>query len=82
VPKKELVNSLRLLLENGRLRIARKLPGVDVLVRELLNFQVKITASAHETFGAWRQGTHDDLVLALALSAWVAEKRVVVSIPA
>jgi hypothetical protein len=75
VPKKDLVSSLRLLLENGRLRIAQKLPGVDVLVRELLNFQVKITASAHETFGAWREGSHDDLVLALALSAWVAEKR-------
>jgi hypothetical protein len=76
VPKKDLVSSLRLLLENGRLKIARKLPGVDVLVRELLNFQVKITASANETFGAWRQGSHDDLVLALALSAWVAEKQI------
>jgi hypothetical protein len=74
VPKKELVTCMQLLFENRRLRIARSLPEADTLVRELQNFQVKITLAAHETFGNWRQGIHDDLVLAVALACWYAEQ--------
>jgi hypothetical protein len=36
--------------------------------------RMQITATAHETFGAWRQGQHDDLVLAVALACWWAER--------
>jgi hypothetical protein len=73
VPKRELVGCLQVLLQTGRLKIASGLPEVEVLVKELLNFQVKITASAHDTYGAWREGAHDDLVLALALATWYGE---------
>ncbi len=45
-----------------------------MLVRELENFRVKITAAANETFGAWREGQHDDLVIAVALACWLAER--------
>ena len=34
-------------------------------------FRVKITEAANETFGAWREGQHDDLLLAVALAAWM-----------
>jgi hypothetical protein len=37
------------------------------------NFKAKITASANETFEAWREGQHDDLVLAVALAVWGGE---------
>jgi hypothetical protein len=74
VPKKELVTGLQLLLQSRRLKIASSLPDADILVRELANFRVKITAAANETFGAWREGQHDDLVLAAALAAWLAER--------
>ena len=46
------------------------------LVRELLDFRVKITVAANETFGTWREGQHDDLVLAVALACWQAERSV------
>ena len=46
------------------------------MVEELLSFQVKISVSGHDTYGAWREGTHDDLVLATALAVWVGEKKV------
>jgi hypothetical protein len=39
---------------------------------DLLNFKVKVTAAAHETFSA-REGAHDDLVLAVAVAAWLGE---------
>jgi hypothetical protein len=44
----------------------------------LLNFEVRTTQSSNETFGAWREGTHDDLVLAVAMAAWLGESRPVV----
>lgn len=73
VPKRELVSVLQVLLQSGRLKIARQLTEAAILQRELVNFRVKITAAAHETFGVWREGEHDDLVLAVALAAWVGE---------
>jgi len=74
VPKKELVTSLQVIMQSRRLQIARSLPDAATLVRELQNFQVKITAAANETFGVWRDGQHDDLVLAVALAAWWGER--------
>jgi hypothetical protein len=74
VPKKELVSTLQVLLQSRRIKIAPTLPDARTLVQELLNFQVKITASANETFGAWREGTHDDLVFAVAIAAWEGER--------
>jgi hypothetical protein len=75
VSKVELVGTVQSLLQTGRLKIVSSLRYADLLRRELLNFQVKITPSANETFGAWREGSHDDLVLALALAAWLGERQ-------
>lgn len=74
VPKKDLVGSLQTLLQTRRLRVAKALPDAAVLVRELETFRVKVTESANESFGAWREGQHDDLVLSVALAAWMGEK--------
>jgi hypothetical protein len=73
VPKKDLVAVLQVALQAGRLAIAA-LPEAAVLAKELANFRVKVTAAANETFGAWRDGQHDDLVLAVALACWLAER--------
>jgi hypothetical protein len=74
VPKKELVSTLQVLLAAQRLKVAPTLADAPTLVRELLQFQVKVTRAAHETFGSWRDGQHDDLVLAVAVAAWQAER--------
>lgn len=71
-PKRELASVLQVLLQGKRLRIARDLPEAATLVRELLAFRVKISVSGHDTYESWREGTHDDLVLAVALAAWFA----------
>jgi hypothetical protein len=72
-PKKELVSTLQVLLQERRLQVAA-VPDREVLVQELLNFKVKVTASANETFEAWRERDHDDLCLALAIAVWLAER--------
>ena len=74
VPKKDLVSVLQVLLQARRLQVARSLPMSSVLLKELENFRVKITPAANETFEAWRERDHDDMVLSVALAAWVGEQ--------
>jgi hypothetical protein len=74
VPKRDLVASVQTLLQNRRLRIAAGLPLADVLRKELLNFRVKVDPkTAHDSYSHWREGDHDDLVLATACAAWYRE---------
>ena len=54
--------------------MAPDLPETQTLVRELAEFQVKFTPAANEVFGVWREGAHDDLVLAVAVAAWAGER--------
>jgi hypothetical protein len=76
VPKRDLVGNLQVLLQSGRLKIARSLEHAETLRAELLNFRVKVNvATAHDSYEAWREGDHDDLVLAAALAAWRAGRK-------
>jgi hypothetical protein len=75
IPKKDLVGVLQVLLQGRRLQIAKTLPMAAVLLKELEMFKVKVTlATGHETFEAWRERDHDDLVLSLAMACWVGER--------
>jgi hypothetical protein len=74
VPKRDLVAAVQTLLQNGRLQIAAGLTLADVLRKELLNFRVKVDPStAHDSYSHWREGDHDDLVLATACACWYRE---------
>ena len=42
----------------------------------MLNFKRKVSLAGRDTYEAWREGTHDDLVLAAALAEWYAERHV------
>jgi hypothetical protein len=74
VPKKDLVSALQILLQARRLKVSPDLPEAKTLIKELQNFRVKITLNANETYEAWREGMHDDLVFAVAIAAWLGEK--------
>jgi hypothetical protein len=71
VPKRDLITVTQVLLQNGRLKVAAGLPEAETLKRELLNFRVKIDPrTAHDSYEHWREGDHDDLVLAVSMAAW------------
>jgi hypothetical protein len=70
VAKKDLVGAVQAPLQGGRLKIAEGLPLTAVLVEELAAFRVKVTPAGNETFEAWRERDHDDLVLAVALALY------------
>ena len=76
VPKRDLVTVVQILLQTRRLRVAEGLPEAETLRRELLNFRMKIDPrTAHDSYEHWREGDHDDLVLAVAMACWCREWR-------
>jgi hypothetical protein len=74
VPKRDAIAGVLVALQTGRLLIAKDLPQAGTLVEELVNFEVKLSASGHDAYGAARESVHDDLVLALAVALWVAAR--------
>jgi len=74
VPKRTLVANLQVFLQSERLKIAAGLPEAATLTHEPLNFKIKLTAAANDVYGVWREGQHDDLVLATALAVWLGEQ--------
>jgi hypothetical protein len=73
VPKRDLVGILQVAVQGGRFKIAQQLPEASILIKELLNFRVKINLNtAHDSYEAWRENIHDDLVLSVALACWTA----------
>ena len=73
VPKRDLVSSAKVLLGKRQLKMAKGMPLVDTLIRELENFHVKINiATGHDTYEAWKENDHDDLVFALSIAVWWA----------
>jgi len=74
VPKRSLVAAVQILLQNHRLKIAGHLRDAETLRRELENFRQKMDPkTAHESYSHWREGDHDDLVIAVAMAAWYRE---------
>jgi hypothetical protein len=74
VPKRDLIAAPQVLLQSRALKIAAELPEAETLVAELQNFRYEITRSGNDTYAAWREGDHDDLVLAVALAVWALKK--------
>ena len=77
MPKRDLVATLAVAMQQGRLKVAAVLPEAALLQEELQNFQVKMSVAGHDTYGAgddWREGVNDDLVLAVGLALWVGEQ--------
>src|SRR4051794_36787501 len=60
-------------------QVPKQAAHTKTLQEELINFRVKVSLAGRDSYGAsaeWREGNHDDLVLALALALWHGENRV------
>lgn len=62
-----LVTRLQTLLQSGRIHLPRTAEA-EVLATELLDYEIEVTDDANERYGAFRVGSHDDLVTALGLA--------------
>src|SRR5207247_5594472 len=54
------------------LGLPANLGATRMLTRELQDFRERMTSRGAASFGAWREGQHDDLVVATALACWRA----------
>jgi hypothetical protein len=74
VPKRELASVLQMALQERRLQIADQLPHAQTLCQELPAFRPKVRVATDDTAEDWRERPHDDLVFAVALAVWMAER--------
>ena len=74
IPKRDLITGLQVAIQTEELRIANGLDFGPTLLKEMTEMKVKVSDGGTEQFGAWREGTHDDLVFAVALATWGAKR--------
>ncbi len=75
VPKRDLVTALTIVVQSRRLRVASDVKYRAQLVHEMQSFTLKTTKSGNDTYEALMEKDHDDLVMALAMAIWLAERR-------
>jgi hypothetical protein len=62
-----LVSRMQALLQSGLLHLPHTAEA-EVLAEELLDYEIRVSEDANDKYGAFRVGTHDDLVTALGLA--------------
>jgi hypothetical protein len=73
--KRDLVADTQVVFQNGRLKISQTMELASVLKEELANFKAKLDKkSGHDSYSAWRERDHDDLVLAVATAVFYRER--------
>ncbi|WP_314960941.1 hypothetical protein [Bradyrhizobium cosmicum] len=78
VPKGFLISNLEAHSHSGELRIAAAANDALALKEELKDFKRKISEAGRTTYAA-RVGAHDDLVLSVAITLWMATQGPVTS---
>ena len=70
IGKAWLVTRLKTLFQTNRLHLPQTAEAA-VMRQELLDYEIRVDADANDRYGAFRVGSHDDLVTALGLSVGV-----------
>lgn len=74
VAKRQLISPFQVALQTRRFHVINNEMG-RILMQEGVNFQYKMSKLAgDEQYGAWREGEHDDILLACALLVWWGEQ--------
>lgn len=66
--KAYLVSRLQALLQSRRIHLPPEADEARVLAQELEDYEIRVSEDANDRYGAFRVGTHDDLVTALGLA--------------
>jgi hypothetical protein len=74
VPKLDLLAGLQALFESEELKLAKNLPELPQLIKELLSVKYEFGVSRKIHIGAEGHREHDDRVMALALACWAARR--------
>lgn len=77
VPKRDIVTALIAAWQSGRFKMPppTALPIIETFVEELQGFKMKIDAkTGHDSYEAWLEKIHDDLVMGVGLGVWWFDK--------
>jgi hypothetical protein len=69
-----LVSRLQVLLQQQRIHLPRS-RDAEALAKELLDYEIRVDERANDTYGAFKVGTHDDLVTAVGLACQLDRSR-------
>lgn len=58
------------MMQTDRLRLPPQHPEAAAMARELADYEIRVDQNANDAYGAFKVGTHDDLVTALGLAVW------------
>jgi hypothetical protein len=72
VPKQILISGMLVMLEKKELALSMRVASARVLDKELAGMEALVSRSGNLSFGTWREGEHDDVVMAAALACWRA----------
>ena len=70
VPKNELIDTLKIALQQGRVRIAPGIPFEDEIKKQFSHFVGKMSKSKNLIYGNDNDEVHDDIVCAFAMIVW------------
>lgn len=70
VPKTELIDTLKLAMQEGRIRIAPGIPFEKDIREQFSHFVGKMSKSKNMIYGNDKDEIHDDIVCAFAMAAW------------
>lgn len=73
LPKTQLASTLVALFDDERILLPGRSREIDAIIDELLNYEIHVSEEGHDSYGAFKTGTHDDLVTALGLAVWYSE---------
>lgn len=65
-----LVSRLQALLQSGRIHLPET-EEARVLAKELMDYEIRVDQDANDRYGAFKVGSHDDLVTALGLAVQI-----------
>jgi hypothetical protein len=74
VPKSHLIGNLILQFEGNMFKVCTDLDLADTLLEELGSLRVKVSTAGNDIYSTWRTSQHDDLLFAVALANWQAQK--------
>lgn len=73
-PKRNLVTRLQVLFQARRLKIAKALENAELLAKEFSTYRPKVKLATDPAQADWRDGQADDLIFAVALAIWQADR--------
>jgi hypothetical protein len=74
LPKQQLVSTLLAAFDRDSLYLSKNSKELDAMLSELDTFEIHVSEKGADQYGAFKTGSHDDLVVALGLAVWLGNE--------